>query len=215
MTSVKAIIFDMEGVIVNTEHLWDKVAEVFLQRRGFLYDKDVLKPLMMGKTLEEGVKIWQQHYGFEGDVNKQAEERRMIVRDVFGNEVTFIPGFTEFFKTVKKKYKTAIATSSEREFIDRFDKRLQLSSLFDNHIYSIADIGYISKPNPDIFLYAAKNLNIDPEFCVGIEDSPHGVTAINSAGMKSIAITTSTSRKKLSNANLIVDSFEEINLETL
>lgn len=215
MSEIEAIIFDMEGVVVDTESLWDEVAKLFLGRRGLVYDRATLKPLMMGKTMEEGIRIWQDHYGFNGNIQKQAEERRQIVREVFIKDVKFIPGFLEFYELIKSEYKTAIATSSEREFLKLFDQRLNLTGLFGNHIYSIADIGHISKPNPDIYLYAAKKIGVTPSVSVGIEDAPNGIEALRRAGMRSIAITTSTTREELSAADLVVDSFSEIDLTKL
>lgn len=215
MSKIEAIIFDMEGVIVDTEPLWDEVANTFLERRGFRYDREKLKPKMMGRTMEEGIKIWQDYYGFDGNIEHQAEERRQIVREVFATGSSFVDGFLGFFDTIKSSYKTAIATSSEREFLKLFDRRLKLSELFGEHIYSIADVNHISKPNPDIYLYAAKKLGTLPAFSVGIEDAPNGVEALIRAGMQSIAITTSTSRSNLSKATMVVDSFSEIDLSKL
>lgn len=215
MSKIEAVIFDMEGVVVDTEPLWDKVAEIFLDRKGFVYQRDIIKPLTMGRTMEDGIKIWQKHYGFSGDTKEQAEERRGIVRQVFETEVSFIPGFMEFFDFIKGKYKTAIATSAEREFIRLFDKRLHLSELFNGHIYSIEDIGFIPKPNPDIYLLATKSISVSPSLSVGIEDSPNGVEAIKRAGMKAIAITNSTTKENLVNADLVVDRFSEIDLDKL
>ncbi|OGE37956.1 hypothetical protein A3B45_03900 [Candidatus Daviesbacteria bacterium RIFCSPLOWO2_01_FULL_39_12] len=215
MNKIEAIIFDMEGVVVDTEPLWDEVAKIFLSRRNFIYDRATLKPLMMGRTMEEGIKIWQEHYDFKGDIKQQAEERRQIVRKVFASGSSFVDGFIDFFNSIKDNYKTAIATSSEREFLKLFNERLNLNGLFGNHIYSIADIGHISKPNPDIYLQAAKNLGVPPTLCVGIEDAPNGIEALRRAGMKSVAITTSTTKENLSSADLIVDSFSEIDLTRL
>jgi beta-phosphoglucomutase len=76
-------------------------------------------------------------------------------------------------------------------------------------------VGYRSKPNPDIFLHAANRLGVRPENCVVIEDAPHGVEGARRAGMKSIALTTTYERSTLSQADVVVDSFAQINLAVL
>jgi len=92
------------------------------------------------------------------------------------------------------------------------DQRLRLSELFNGNVFSVAEIGYVSKPNPDIFLYAARKLNSQPEHCLVIEDSPHGIEAAKRAGMRCIALTTTYTRDKLAQADLVVDSYSQIDL---
>lgn len=216
MSSIEAVIFDLEGVIIDSElYVWDKVGEIFLKRRGLTYNKDATKPLMMGRTLEEGIGIWQQHYGFGGDIEELTQERREIAAKIFKEEIPFIPGFTDFYQTIKDKYKTAVATSLERQFLEALERKMDLSNMFNGHVYSIEDIGMISKPSPDIYLYAANKLGVLPIVCVGIEDAPNGIEALKKAGMRSIAITTSTTREKLTGADLVVDSFSQIYLTKL
>lgn len=215
MSKIEAIIFDMEGVVVDTESLWDEVAKMVLGKRGFEYDREKTKPRMMGTTIEGGAAILKELYGIEDDVQEIAGERRDFSRQLLSEIVDFVPGFLEFYEIIRRKYKTAIATSAERVPLTSIDNRLKLTDLFNGHIYSIEDIGFIPKPNPDIYLYAAAKLGVKPSLSVGIEDSPNGIEAINRAGMKSIAITTSTIRERLTAANLVVDSFTEVDLSKL
>ena len=212
---LRAIIFDLEGVIIDTESLWDKASAQFLRNHGFLYQREKVKPLMMGRTIEEGIRVLQEIYGFTGDIKQQAQERRDIAKKLFEKNITFISGFKQFYKTVVKNYETAIATSLERGYLNSVSKKLKLSALFKSHIYSIADIGYISKPNPDIFLYASSKLGIVPFECLVIEDSPHGVEAAKRAGMKCVAITTSLSAEHFTDTNSVVDHFRDIDLKKL
>lgn len=216
MNSIEAVIFDLEGVVIDSElHVWDKVAEIYLGRRGFTYNREVIRPLIMGCTLEEGIKIWQQHYGFGGNIKELTQERREIAAGVFEeDDIPFIPGFTEFYQSIQGKYQTAVASSLERHFLEILNRKIGISEMFQGHVYSIEDIGNISKPNPDIYLYTANKLGLLPSVCIGIEDAPNGIEALRRAGIRSIAITTSTSRDKLLGANLVVDSFAEIDLNS-
>lgn len=211
--AIESVIFDLEGVIIDTEPLWDQVSVIFLQRHNAVYNREQTKPLLMGKTLAEGVRIMQGQYGFSGDVDDQATERREIARELFSENVAFIPGFEKFYENVSGKgLKSAIATSLEKDFLRSMDEKLKLGELFNNKVFSIADVGYKSKPNPDVFLYAASQLSTPPLSCLVIEDAPNGVEAARRAGMICIALTTSTTREKLLGANLVVDSYTEIDL---
>lgn len=209
---IQAIIFDLEGVVVDSEKHWDTCAVIFLGRHGFKYQREPHKPLLMGKTLEEGVMIWKKEIGLKGNTKKLAQERRDIIRELY-YDTNFTPGFMNFFKKVSKKYKVGIGTSIERHFLKIIDEKLGVTKLFNNEVYSIEDIGFISKPNPDIFLHVAKKLKVKPKQCVVFEDSPNGVEAAKRAGMMCVAITTTTDPKKLNKSDLIIDSFQDNKLK--
>lgn len=209
------IIFDCEGVVVDTETIWDKGQAEFLSRRGFVYDRERIKPMLTGRSLAEGVEIMKQEYNFEGDTEAFARERADIVRDIFAHEVHFIEGFLDFYESIRGRYKTCIATAMEQGLLGLVDHRLGLSALFENRIYSLVDVGYRSKPNPDIFLYAAQQLQSHPENCIVIEDAPHGIEAARRARMKCIAITTTYDQEKLQLADVVVNSYTEIDIEAM
>ena len=210
---IDTIIFDAEGVVIDTEAIWDKGQEIFLRRRGFVYDRERIKPLLTGRTLAEGAEIMKQAYSFEGDTETLAQERADVVRELFIHETSFINGFLQFYESVRSRYKTCIATSMDRDLLKFVDQRLNLSALFENRIYTLDKVGYRSKPNPDIFLYAAQQLGSSPKNCVVIEDAPHGIDAAKSADMWCIAITTTYDPGKLEKADFVVSAYTNIDLE--
>jgi beta-phosphoglucomutase len=212
---IDTIIFDAEGVVIDTETIWDKGQEEFLRRRGFVYDRERIKPLLTGRTLAEGVRVMQEAYGFGGDPDELARERADIVRELFATEVDFVEGFGDFFNKVRDRYKTCIATAMDQELLVLVDRNLGLSELFAGHIYTLADVGFRSKPNPDVFLYAARQLGSEPGNCVVIEDAPHGIEAARRAGMRSIGISTTYEHDKLLAADLVVDEFDQIDPKVL
>lgn len=154
-------------------------------------------------------------YPFEGDVKVLANERREIFGSLLETGMNFIPGFLDFCEHIKERHAIAVASSLERKFLTIVNTTVGLSRLFGDHIYSIEDIGFIAKPRPDIFLHAANKLGIAPSDCVVVEDSPHGVTAAKRAGMRCIAILTSTTRDNLAHADMIVADYSEIDLAAL
>jgi HAD superfamily hydrolase (TIGR01509 family) len=209
-----AIIYDLEGTIINTEVLWDEAAIEFLKRHGHVYDHLATKHLLMGRTIEQGAVILRDHHGFDGEPAGLARERREIITKLMERDVEFMPGFKEFHAKVRGEYKTAIATSKEREFLFKVDRGLKLHQYFGDQIYSIADIGFIAKPEPDIFLHAAKMLGAEPAKCLVIEDAPNGVLAAKAAGMDCVGLTGSTTKERLAaaGADQVVDHFSQIKL---
>ncbi len=207
------IIFDAEGVVVDSEAIWDSGQAEFLRRRGHRYDRARIKPLLTGRSMAEGVRVLQQAYGFGGDVEAQARERIDIVRQLFREETRFIPGFLEFFARVSSRYKTCIATAMAPELLPLVDRRLGLSALFGERIFTLADVGYRAKPEPDLFLHAAKQLGSAARHCVVIEDAPHGVEAARRAAMRCIALTTTYDAGLLQAADLVVSGFAAIDID--
>jgi beta-phosphoglucomutase len=211
---IKAILFDAEGVVIDTEDIWDKGAIIFLEKRGIKYDREKVKSLLTGQSMIDGVKIMQNLYveKLTGDVKDLANERLEIIQKLFRTKIKFIPGFLEFYKNVSEKYKTCIATAMNKQLLKNVSEKLNLVSLFNKNIYSIDDVGGKSKPNPEIFLYSAKKLRVKPANCMVIEDAPHGITAAKRAGMYCVGITTTYSSKQLKDADQIVSQFKDIKI---
>ena len=219
MGKISTVIYDLEGVVIDSEPIWTRADLLFLKNHGVSITLDEyeanIKHLLMGLVLYDGVALMKRHYGFKEDPLVLANERRGIVKSLFGEKVSFIPGFTEFHRGVRDAYTTAIATSLERYFLDPVNRRLELAELFNGNLFSVEDIGFISKPNPAIFLHVANTLNVNPQNCLVIEDAPNGVEAAKRAGMRCIALTTSSPRERLTKVDLIVDTYREIDLGKL
>jgi HAD superfamily hydrolase (TIGR01549 family) len=207
---IDTIIFDAEGVVIDTEPMWDKAQAEFLRRRGVAYHRDKLKHLLSGRSALEAIEITKVECGISGDTHLLSKERMELVRRQLEEHAGFVAGFAEFLQRVQPAYKTCIATAMAEELLRIVDRRLKLAELFDGRIFSLAALGLRSKPHPDIFLHAAQQLGSTPETCLVIEDAPHGVEAARRAGMRCIAITTTYSREKLRDADRVVNSFAEI-----
>lgn len=216
MSKYKAIIFDMDGTIVDSERLWKEVNKVYLNNHN-VYDKELIK------------KIYEEIRGLSGHkipsiikkfVNINESEEELIknlssLANKFLKEknLNFIKGFQEFFEKVKKlNIPVAIATNATISGLRETSEALFLHELFGEHMYSMECVGKACKPFPDIYIHAANKINVDPKYCIAIEDSVFGVTAAINAGMYCIAIDTAKIRHKLQHANLIIDDYSEINL---
>ncbi|MFA6099059.1 MAG: HAD family phosphatase [Patescibacteria group bacterium] len=211
---IKALIFDLEGVVIDSMHtVWIPADTEFCRRRGFDCPTDLLTQLT-GTTLLEGVKIFKKYHGFGGDEQLMLQERIDIADKLFQKDIPFIKGFQDFIN-LHQDLPAAIATSLRSENLASVDRQLHLKKIFKNHVYSIYAVGVRSKPNPDIFLYAAKQLGIDPSDCLVFEDAPNGIEAARRAGMRCVALATTFPREHLGQATIIVDSYNEINLSKL
>ncbi|MDR3643078.1 MAG: HAD family phosphatase [Candidatus Doudnabacteria bacterium] len=210
---IKAIIFDADGVVINTSPIYSKADQIFLTSHGISANQKEIDLLLTGLSLENGVKVLQNKFGLKGSHADLLKQRMNIIKNLYV-KIDFIPGFLNFFDRLKLLgLKTAIATSSHVDFFAIAEQQLSLDKLFEGHIYFLKDVNHVSKPLPDIFLYAAKMLITLPEHCLVIEDAVNGIKAAKSAGMKCAALTTTHGKEMLTEADQIVDSFEEIKLE--
>lgn len=206
----KAIIFDLDGVVVDTERtVWVDSSVQLMKLYSIVHNEEAVRPLLMGSKFEDGTKIIYDFYHVQDSFENFLEYRRQLVLKGFAENVVLMEGFEDFYKRLHEHQK-AIATSMDTQFLALTLGHLPLKSFFGEHIYTIADAGGKGKPHPDIFLYAARKLGRNPEECIVIEDAPKGVTAAKAAGMKAIGITKSVSKEYLGHADYIVDAFEEI-----
>ena len=212
---ISTILFDADGVVIDSEKIWDAAQAEFSRRHGIPYERERIKPMMAGRSQAEAVEILRREYGLTGNNGSLAKERMELVKREFAKGVEFVPGFCEFFQRIQVDHQTCIATSMPEELLAVVDARLGLSTLFRGRIFSLIAVGYRSKPNPDLFLHAARQLGAEPSDCLVIEDAPNGVEAARRAGMMCVALTTTFGRETLSHADWVVDSFAQIDLEAI
>lgn len=211
---IYALIFDAEGVVINTMHtVWIPADVEFCKRHGKPLAPDLHRSLV-GSTIQEGTQAIKQYFGLPDDVETLHTERMEIIRNLFRKKITFIAGVEDFIAQ-HQTMRIAVATSLNPEFLALAEQHLSLGKLFDNHVYDIYTVGVRSKPNPDIFLYAAEQLGVAPRNCVVFEDAPNGIEAARRAGMRSVGLTTTFDREHLAGASTIVGSFKEVDLTKL
>lgn len=128
--------------------------------------------------------------------------------------IRLIEGFREFHYMISsKKLISGVAINCANSFVKNADKEVGLSDFFGKHLYSIDHVNYRSKPDPAIYRFVAERLEVDPAHCIAIEDSGPGVAAAKNAGMCCIGINTARNRKNLEQADYIVDTYKQIDLE--
>ncbi|MCI0512315.1 HAD family phosphatase [candidate division KSB1 bacterium] len=207
----QAIIFDLDGVIVDSEILWDQCAVEFLQRYGHQYERGRTKARCSGKSLLESTEIIRQEYQLPGKTEVLAAERKAIVRQLYMQHLTLVAGFSDFLQRVQSHaFCCAIATSSDPDLLQIVNQKWDLARRFNNQIFNLTHVNHVSKPDPALFLYAAQQLKVAPDACMVIEDAPLGVQAAKRAGMFCIALAGTYPAEMLTQADYIVTSYAQL-----
>ena len=207
--SPDAVIFDCDGVVADTEALWDAAGHEFLGRYGVAYDRATLKPQLTGRSMHEGVALMRAAYALPATVEELAEERMAIVIELLRQRTTYVEGFLPFLARTKPRARVAVATGLNDRLFAAVDERLAVRQLFDGAVVTSSMVAR-AKPEPDLFLAAAELLGVAPEGCLGIADAPLGVQAARAAGMRCVGLTTTYGAELLRAADVVASSFEEI-----
>ena len=187
LSSFDAVIFDMDGVLIDSEPLW-KIAmeEVFKSVGCSLTRKDFQKTV--GLRLDEVIQYWYEHTGWENATPKEVEEaivRRMI--ELFNENGTPLTGVIETLEFLKLKgKKIGLATSSYAVLIDTVLNALFIRQYFD-FTHSAENESH-GKPHPAVYLTVADQLQIQPKKCLVIEDSLNGIISGKAARMTVVCI---------------------------
>jgi|TARA_R110002096_G_scaffold14261_1_gene49742 sugar-phosphatase len=212
MTISKAFIFDMDGVLVDSEGYWKQAEyEVFTSLGVEVTDEQA--DLTKSMTTLEVTQFWYERFPW-GNVALEVVEQLVVSRVIalIESEDCLIDGVKSFIEKLKeKKYKIGLATNSPQRIIPVVLKKLDALHLFD--VALSADSEIKGKPDPAIYFSAAEKLGANPEECIVIEDSYSGMLAAKNAGMKVIAFTNGSKTKDFQIADFHIDSFESDKIE--
>ena len=220
MSKVYGLIFDVDGVIADTEaanaRASIKVFADFLGLEGVVR-KDFEAGL--GRGAEEYVKAGARTHGLEltdEQIRQITQLRQEYFLKVLKEEsMPPFPGVLELIEKAMQRedFRLAIATSGTQE---KSRAVLEAANIpYKKMVYIHGDRVQHKKPNPELFLLATEGIGIEPANCVVIEDAPNGVQAAKTAGAKCIAVTNSTTADKLQQADLICESLEQIDLDII
>ena len=182
---IDAVVFDLDGVILESEEIWDDVRERYVRERGGRYDAEA-QHAMMGMSSTEWSRFIHEQLGVEAtpeEINADVVDL-MIAR--YRAELPLVPGAQEAVGRMGAVFPLAIASSSNRPLIAA---ALELAGLTEYFRATVSSEEVArGKPAPDVYLEAARRLGVDPELCAAIEDSHSGIASAKAAGMLLVAI---------------------------
>lgn len=211
--SRKAILWDMDGVIVDSKSYHFAAWQETFARRGVTFSYDDFSRLFGTRNDFIIRNVLGQELS-EEKVKAIAQEKEVYFREKAKGNIRLFPGVSKLLDAIKKgAFKLALVSSAPRENIDFVIAELNLQGYFSCIVsgHEVAE----SKPSPQVYLLAAERLMAQPTDCVVIEDSPLGVRAAKAAGMKCLAVTNTHPEQDLNEADRVVSSLAEVDLITL
>ena len=211
----EAVVFDMDGVLLDSEEVWDAVREAYVHDRGGRYDAEVQRALMGMSSVE-----WSRYLHEHAAVPDEPEEidaevvRRMLA--AYREHLPLVPGAVEAVERLAARWPLGLASSSNRPLIDAV---LELSGLtrFFRATVSSEEVAR-GKPAPDVYLEAARRLGVAPERCAAVEDSHSGIRSAHAAGMRVVAIPNASyppDADALAQADVVLASLGELTPEVV
>lgn len=206
---MKAVVFDMDGVIADTEKFHTEAKQQVLADHGIETDAEHLEEKYAGTPSENMFKQIFRENNIDADHEKAADRKRGIYHEIIQGQVHEIEGVKELIQELSEDHDLVLASSSARRNIQMILESTGLEEYFIETL-SAKDEGINGKPEPDIYIEAARILGEKPENCVAIEDSDNGIKSAKKAGMKVVGF-----RNQRPETDLSINSFEELSIERL
>ena len=209
---IEAVIFDMDGLLIDSEPLWQEAEILVFERVGINLTSELCQRTQ-GLRIDEVVDYWYSRYPWDNLTKSEVEESIVSqVIDLIQLKGEPLPGVEQAIAFVESKdVKVALASSSSTIIIQAALQKLGLSEIF-TEVYS-AESEVLGKPHPGVYLTTAKKLNVPPQSCLALEDSLNGVLAAKAAQMKCIAIPEAVQQDnpKFAIADRLLTSLEGLN----
>jgi len=212
---IEAVVFDLDGVLLQSEEVWDEVRERYVRERGGRYDDEVQRA-MMGMSAPEWSRYLHEQAGVPDEpaaINRDVVERML---DAYRRELPLLPGAVEAVRRTAAVFPLGLASSSNREV---FEEVLDLAGIEDCFRATVSSEEVErGKPAPDVYLEAARRLDVAAERCAAVEDSHAGIRSAKSAAMRVIAIPNASyppDEEALELADDVVESLDDLTPERI
>lgn len=210
MGKIKAVLFDMDGLMVDTEPLHLQAFNSVLGKYGKHVTEEENTQRYIGTPDIDEARDMVVRFSLPISAGELVLAKQAKTKELLRNSIVVLPGLMELLENLKEGgYKIAIASSSQLETIEIIVDGLKISSLIDA-LASAEEVEH-GKPAPDVYLLAAKKLGVKPEECLVLEDAPKGVQAGKRAGMTVFAIPSEyTKGEDFSQADKVLSSLDEV-----
>jgi HAD superfamily hydrolase (TIGR01509 family) len=185
LSTIVAVVFDLDGVLVDSEHVWDEVREELARERGGRWHARAQAD-MMGMSSREWSRYMHEVIGLAESPEEINDEVVLRLLARYAEELPLIAGGGETVERLDGSFRLGVASSSNRRVIDAVLEKSGLARFFEVTVSS--EEVPRGKPAPDVFLEAARRLAVPPERCAAVEDSGNGIRAAHAAGMRVVAI---------------------------
>jgi len=214
MKNVKAAIFDMDGVIVDSKPHHMKAWGVFCRKHGLSPISKSLYDRIAGNSTAYFLDQLFKWRLSEEEAERYSKEKDQFYLQTYGKRITIVGGLINFLEKLKAEgVAIAVATSEPPTTANFILSETGTRQYFKEVIYG-SQIKR-PKPDPEIYLMAAEAVGASPSLCVAFEDTPVGIQAAKSAGMKVVGLATTYQPEKLGSADLVVENFLELTLRHL
>jgi HAD superfamily hydrolase (TIGR01509 family) len=212
---IQAVVFDLDGVLLDSEQVWDAAREQLVGERGGRWHERAQRD-MMGMSSPEWSRYMHERLGVPDSPEEIAAEVVRRLEHLYRDRLPLIPGAREAVERLARRWPLALASSSNRELIDLALELMGTSRLFEATVSS-EEVAR-GKPAPDVYLEAARRLGVDPSTAAAIEDSHNGIRAAKGAGMRVVAIPNlhfPPDEDALAQADVVLESLAGLTVEVV
>jgi HAD superfamily hydrolase (TIGR01509 family) len=212
---IDAVVFDLDGVLLDTEELWNEARRQIAEERGGRWRDDAQRA-MMGMSSPEWSEYMHEVIGVPDPPEEISAEVVKRLESLYRERLPLVPGALEAVQRIGDVWPLAIASSSNRPLIDLFLELTEADDLFRATVSS-EEVAR-GKPAPDVYLDAARRMGAEPTSCAAIEDSENGIRSAEAAGLRVIAIPNrvfAPSDDALSLAQVVLRSLDELTPEAV
>ena len=186
MENIKAIIFDMDGVILDSESISDITWRKAAEEKGLTVNDEILNACR-GSNKNDTIQTLQKYYGSDFDSEAFLERTSILFHEIEEKDgIPLLPYAKEILAYLKTRYRLALASSTRGPTVERQLRAAGVIDFFETR--TTGEMVEHSKPNPEIYLMACKSIGMNPEDCAAIEDSLNGIRSAYAAGLKPIMV---------------------------
>jgi HAD superfamily hydrolase (TIGR01509 family) len=212
---IDAVVFDLDGVLLASEEVWDSVRERYVRERGGRYDEEVQRA-MMGMSAPEWSRYLHDEAGVPDEPDRINRDVVQLMLEAYSRDLPLLPGAQDAVRRMAAAFPLALASSSNRRVFEEVLALAALSGCFRATVSS-EEVAH-GKPAPDVYLEAARRLGVAPERCAAVEDSHAGIRSAKSAGMRVVAIPNASyppDDEALELADVMLESLEDLTPESI
>ena len=211
---ISAVIFDMDGVLTNSEPLINAAAIAMFREKGLVVQSDDFLPFV-GAGEERYVSGVAEKYHFPLDSASAKQRTYEIYLDLVPSKLEAFPGVHDLVHTLRQAgLRVAVASSADKIKVVANLEKIRLPPELWDVVVTGEHVEH-KKPAPDIFLFAARQLDVDPAACVVVEDAVNGIQAAKAAGMRCVAVAQTFPAERLKDADIVRNRIADVRLSDL